>query len=62
MRTIPAGLKAHLDGGATTVCHAWRVTRRDGTVLGFTEHDHDLVFGGTLFAAASRRSPAMTRR
>ncbi|MFC3075851.1 DUF2163 domain-containing protein [Shinella pollutisoli] len=53
MRTIPAALAAHLDGGATTLCHAWRVTRRDGTVLGFTDHDHDLSFGGTVYAAAS---------
>ncbi|OJU02738.1 MAG: beta tubulin [Rhizobium sp. 63-7] len=62
MRTIPAGLKAHLDGGATTVCHAWRVTRRDGTVLGFTEHDHDLVFGGTLFAAATGFAASETQQ
>lgn len=53
MRTIPAGLAAHLDGGATTLCHAWRLTRRDGAVLGFTDHDRDLSFGGTVYAAAS---------
>jgi uncharacterized phage protein (TIGR02218 family) len=53
MRTIPDGLQAHLAGEATTLCHAWRVTRRDGTVLGFTDHDHDLPFDDTSFAAAS---------
>ncbi len=53
MRSVPQALKAHLDGDATTVCHAWRVTRRDGVVLGFTEHDHDLEFAGTIFLAAS---------
>ena len=53
MRTIPAGLAAHLDGDATNVCHAWRVTRRDGVVLGFTEHDYDLTFDDTVFRAAS---------
>lgn len=53
MRTIPSGLQAHLDGEATTLCHAWRVTRRDGTVLGFTDHDRDLSFDGTAYAAAS---------
>lgn len=53
MREIPAALAAHLDGTATTLCRAWRVTRRDGTVLGFTEHDHDLSFAGTTFRAAS---------
>lgn len=53
MRTIPAGLQAHLDGEATTLCNAWRVTRRDGTVMGFTDHDRDLAFGGLTYAAAS---------
>ncbi|MCO6186683.1 DUF2163 domain-containing protein [Rhizobium sp. L1K21] len=53
MRKIPAALKAHLDGGVTTTCRAWRVTRRDGTVLGFTEHDGDLTFDETTFFAAS---------
>jgi uncharacterized phage protein (TIGR02218 family) len=53
MRTIPAGLKAHLDGEATTVCNAWRVVRRDGVVLGFTDHDRDLEFDGLAYLAAS---------
>lgn len=53
MRTIPEALRAHLAEDATTTCHAWRVTRRDGTVLGFTDHDYDLVFDGTTYLAAS---------
>jgi uncharacterized phage protein (TIGR02218 family) len=53
MRHIPDALAAHLAGDATTLCHAWRVTRSDGVVLGFTEHDHDLTFLGTTFLAAS---------
>ncbi len=53
MRVLPTGLKAHIDTGATTLCRCWRVTRRDGTVLGFTEHDADLMVDGTRFLAAS---------
>lgn len=53
MRAVPAGLAAHLAGEATTTCHCWRVTRRDGRVLGFTDHDHDLVVASTTFHAAS---------
>ncbi|MGV3550178.1 DUF2163 domain-containing protein [Rhizobium sp.] len=53
MKTIPDGLAAHLAQEATTLCHAWRVTRRDGVVLGFTDHDHDLSFDGTSFLASS---------
>jgi uncharacterized phage protein (TIGR02218 family) len=51
MRLIPTELAAHVAGGATTLCHCWRLLRRDGVVLGFTDHDEDLIFGGTLFAA-----------
>jgi uncharacterized phage protein (TIGR02218 family) len=53
MRTIPAGLQAHLDGEATTLCNAWRVVRRDGVVLGFTDHDRDLDVDGLTYLAAS---------
>lgn len=53
MRNVPAGLAGHLQGDATTTCHAWRLTRSDGMVLGFTEHDRDLTFDGTVFEAVS---------
>lgn len=46
-------LVAHLAGGTTTVCHAWAVTRRDGVVMGFTDHDRDLEFEGVLFRAGT---------
>lgn len=53
MRDIPPGLLAHLDQTSTTLCHAWRLTRADGLVLGFTEHDSDLEFDATVFSAAT---------
>lgn len=40
---------AHLAGGMTTVCHCWRVTRRDGVVLGFTDHDRAIGIGAVQF-------------
>ncbi len=53
MRAIPEPLAAHIATGETTLCRAWRVTRADGTVLGFTEHDQVLAFDGTVFEPAS---------
>jgi uncharacterized phage protein (TIGR02218 family) len=53
MKVLPAGLQAHLDSGATTMCWCWRITRNDGAKLGFTDHDRDLVLDGTTFEAAS---------
>lgn len=53
MRDIPVELAGHLSGEVTTLCHCWRVTRRDGVVLGFTDHDDDLAFDAVTFHAAS---------
>lgn len=43
----------HLATASTTVCRAWRITRRDGQVFGFTDHDADLHFDGAVFRADS---------
>ena len=43
----------HLAGGITTTCLCWAVTRRDGVVMGFTDHDRDLVFEGMEFRAGT---------
>ena len=53
MTQINPDLLAHLQTGATTTCRAWRVTRRDGATFGFTDHDRDLEFEGTVFRADS---------
>lgn len=53
MKTISPGLAAHLASGATTLAWCWKLTRRDGAVLGFTEHDRDLAFGGITYEAAA---------
>lgn len=53
MRDIPATLAASLASGVTTLARCWRVTRRDGVRLGFTDHDQDLVFTDMTFRAAS---------
>lgn len=46
-------LVAHLASGATTLARAFIVTRKDGLVLGFTDHDRDLSFDGVVFRAGS---------
>lgn len=51
MRTIPPGLAARLGGGATTLARCWRLERRDGAVIGFTDHDRDIAFAGTTYHA-----------
>lgn len=53
MRTLPPALQAKLDGGATTLATCWIVRRRDGIVLGFTDHDEDLACAGITCRAAT---------
>lgn len=44
-------LKDHLQSGATTVCRAWELRRKDGMRLGFTDHDLNIEFGDLVFHA-----------
>ncbi len=51
-------LFAHFESGITTTCRAWALKRRDGRVLGFTDHDLDLTFEGLTFLAGTGLSAA----
>ncbi|MEL6373394.1 MAG: DUF2163 domain-containing protein [Pseudomonadota bacterium] len=53
MKTLSAPLAAHLQSGVTTLSWCWRLTRRDGVTMGFTDHDRALHFEGTTFEAVS---------
>jgi len=53
MKTLPATLQTHLDSGTTTLAWCWRLTRNDGQVFGFTDHDLPLTFLGTTFTPES---------
>ena len=58
MRSIPSALQTKLDSGVTTLCRCWLITRRDGLVQGFTDHDQDVVLNGTTCRAATGLSAA----
>ncbi|WP_165189971.1 baseplate hub protein [Caulobacter soli] len=53
MRAVPSELTDRLESGAASLCQAWILTRADGVVLGFTDHDRDLVVDGVACRAAS---------
>lgn len=53
MRALDPDFADHLAGGATTLATCWRIVRRDGAVLGFTDHDRRLEFNGTVYAPES---------
>ena len=53
MTVYPEALLAHLAREVTTLCHCWRLTRRDDVVAGFTDHDRPLSIAGVSFEPQS---------
>lgn len=60
MKSLGA-LQGHLLSGATTLAWCWRITRADGEVFGFTDHDRELTFDGTTFESESGLVPSEIR-
>lgn len=53
MKQFSQSLQTHLDSGTTTLAWCWRLSRNDGAVFGFTDHDLSLTFDGTTFEPES---------
>ncbi|KQS03541.1 hypothetical protein ASG11_04120 [Sphingomonas sp. Leaf357] len=51
-----------LDGALTTIALCWRIERRDGVVIGLTDHDRDLAIGGLVHRAAPGMTPSAIER
>ena len=61
MKALDPALQAHLDDGTTTLAWCWKIARADGVVMGFTDHDRALAFGGTDFEPESGLSASEIR-
>lgn len=44
--------------GVLTLAQLWRLTRRDGEVFGFTDHDRDITYDGLTYLAAKGYLPS----
>jgi uncharacterized phage protein (TIGR02218 family) len=53
MRNIPLALQTKLDSGVTTLCRCFVLTRRDGVVQGFTDHDEGIILNGVTCRAGT---------
>ncbi|TYR34285.1 DUF2163 domain-containing protein [Mesorhizobium microcysteis] len=53
MSAYSPAFRAHLESECTTLCHCWRVTRRDGQSFGFTDHDRALTVDGFAYEPQS---------
>ncbi|HUC76735.1 MAG TPA: DUF2163 domain-containing protein [Vicinamibacterales bacterium] len=56
MIPISVALKAHLAQPYQTVSTCWKITRLDSTVLGFTDHDQPITFGGVTYVPTTAYS------
>jgi uncharacterized phage protein (TIGR02218 family) len=43
------GFESHLKTGITQIARCWKLTRSDGVIYGFTDHDRALSFDGVTF-------------
>jgi len=59
MKTISASLSAHLAEETTTLITCWKLTRQDGEMFGFTNHDRDVVIDSVVYKAATGFTPSM---
>lgn len=51
--TVSAALLEHYAGAVTTLARLWRLTRRDGEIFGFTDHDEPIVYDGIAYEPSS---------
>jgi uncharacterized phage protein (TIGR02218 family) len=49
MKTLSSELRTHLDSDVTALATCWIITRRDGSVLRFTDCDDDVVVEGETY-------------
>lgn len=50
MHELTIKQKQSLEPHATTLCWAWRLIRKDGFLIGFTDHDMAIEIDGLIYA------------
>lgn len=58
MITVSGAYSAHLQGEVTQLATCWKVTRKDASILGFTDHTSNLIIGGITYQAALGYTPS----
>lgn len=53
MKTVDPRISAHVKSQVTTLCTCWKLTRIDGEVYRWTDHDDDLTFQGEVYESAA---------
>lgn len=58
MKDVSPALATHIAGEVTTLATCWKMTRRDTTVFGFTDHDRDIAFESVTYKASTGFTPS----
>ena len=58
MKNISTALATHIAGEVTNLATCWKLTRGDGLIMGFTEHDADISLSGITYKAARGFTPS----
>ena len=58
MKIISSDLNTHLSGEVTTLATCWKLARRDGTIIGFTNHNENILYDSVTYLAASGFTPS----
>lgn len=56
-KTASTALKNHFASEVTTLAYCWKMTRTDGTIKGFTNHDQNIVFDSVTYNASTGFTP-----
>jgi len=57
-KTVGANLLTHIQGEVTTLAILWKLTRQDTTIMGFTNHDRTISYGGVDYEADTGFAPS----
>lgn len=52
-KTIGVDLQSHLTGEVTSIAHCLKLILKDTTVMGFTDHDRDIVYDGVTYESST---------
>jgi uncharacterized phage protein (TIGR02218 family) len=57
LKTLSSAFLSHVRGEDTTLAFCWKLTLRDGRVIGFTAHDQPLLIDGVSYEPGNSISP-----
>lgn len=57
-RSLGTNLLNHFGQECTSIATLWKITRTDGTVLGFTNHDKDINYDSVVYESSTGFTPS----